>query len=66
MIRYKLFSVILLACYVGCCATAEYVRNEVVEFSQTSTSPYSDPFNEIEVDVVFSKAAQTWRGEISL
>jgi len=62
MIRYKLLSVVLLACFVGCATVQqECSRNEVVEFSQTSASAYSDPFNEIEVDVVFSKAAQTWR-----
>jgi len=55
--------------YILLCIQVGYVnaqpleckRNEVVEFSQTSTSPYADPFNEIEVDVVFSKAGQTWR-----
>ncbi len=63
MVRYKLFSVVLLTCHVGWAPAQpqKCARNEVVEFSRTSTTPYSDPFNEVEVDVVFTKAKQIWR-----
>ena len=63
MTRHTLFFVLPLFIQF-CCLTAQSLeckRNEVVEISQTSKSPYGDPFNEIEVDVVFSKGGQNWR-----
>jgi len=37
------------------------VQNEPAELSLESAKAYADPFNEIEVDVVFSKGEQRWR-----
>lgn len=37
------------------------VQNKVAEWSYVSAKAYADPFNEIEMDVVFSNSNGTWR-----
>ena len=37
------------------------VAQRMVEWTMKSQKRYSDPFNEVEVDVIFSRGDQTWR-----
>jgi len=64
MKHYSLcYLLVLLVCYPEYAVATQQnaIQNEPVEFLMESAKAYVDPFNEIEVDVVFNKGELRWR-----
>jgi hypothetical protein len=52
-------AILTLALFPFCKAHAE--ESGILEQTFESQKSYADPFNELDVDVVFSKDGETWR-----
>ena len=51
----------LLWAYSGASNLVPTAQERMVEWTIESTKSYADPFNDVEVDVIFSKDGQSWR-----
>src|SRR5438477_12490355 len=46
---------------VGAAASAPATQERMIEWTIESQKAYADPFNEVDVDVLFTKDGQSWR-----
>ena len=57
----RLLTAVSLLAILTCSAGAQTLSHGIFEKTFTSRKAYADPFNEVDLDVVFSKGSENWR-----